>query len=51
MLDEMFPVLARTKIVLGIPGPGAVRLGYGGRRILDAHASGAYVVYGKFPMD
>jgi hypothetical protein len=52
-LDEMFPVLARTKIVLNLNAY-EIRpdvLGYGGRRILDCHASGAYVVSSRFATD
>lgn len=50
-LEEMFEAMSRTKIVINICGAGCPELGYGGRRILDAMASGCAVVADRFATD
>lgn len=50
-LDDMFEAMSRTKIVVNLCGVGARALGYGGRRILDAMASGCAVVADRFEAD
>ena len=50
-LEEMFEAMSRTKVVINICGAGCPEMGYGGRRILDAMASGAVVVADRFALD
>lgn len=49
--SEMFERMSRAKVVVHICHPVCDRDGYGGQRISDALASGAYVVSTRYPYD
>ena len=48
-IPDMYEAMSRSRIVIHMCGYGALRWGYGGRRIFDALASGAMVISDSFP--
>ena len=48
-IPDMYETMSRSRIVIHMCGYGALRWGYGGRRIFDALASGAMVISDSFP--